>query len=197
MALDKIQPTGETGETARVKINASFDKIDSIKEDSVIKVVMKTADNGKAFINIIDEDDNNAIRASIQYEKNGALGSELILETRDSSGTLTNIMLMGANGHIINPSSGDTIQNEHDLVTAKMLTEPFRMKADLSYVDNSVINEYSGIVPPLAQTGKSNDIFHQYPTQVDTTIQSGLALHDYNHIILSFVPRYKWPKWYF
>jgi len=148
---------------------------------------MKTGGAKRADILFRDKE-TDKVRATIQYVQNGALGAELILETRDSAGALQNILLMGENGHIINPTSGETITSENDLVTAKMLTEPFRLKADLNYVDSSVINEFSGVIPPLPQTGKSNDVFHQYPTQVDTTIQDGLALHDYN---LSYFPLYQ------
>ena len=188
--LEKIKKDGsETGATSADKINLAIDRVNEVgavvPSSDVIDLVMGVGKT--ASINIIDGDTDKPM-AQVRYIENGSIGSELVLETRDANNDLLSLIILGANGHVINPTSGETITSEHDLVTAKMLSEPFRLKADVLYVDSSVINEYSGVVPPLAQTGKSNDVFHQYPNEVDTTIQGGVAMHDYS---LSYFPLFE------
>ena len=58
----------------------------------------------------------------------------------------------------------------------------FTDTATKEYVNNSIVNRYSGLNHPNIDLGKEGDKYHQFQTSADVDIQTGTASNDYYHI---------------
>ena len=62
----------------------------------------------------------------------------------------------------------------------------FTDTATKEYVNNSIINRYSGLNHPDIDLGKEGDKYHQFQTSADVDIQTGTSSNDYYHIYCVF-----------
>ena len=131
---------------------------------------------------IFKDDESGKVRALIKYSQIDADNSDLFIETRSESGHIQNMLILKANGQIENPTAGETVNSFDSLLTARMIEAPMKIKADLDYVNNAMINTFTGVGLPDPSMGKSGDQYHRYTSMTPTTIASGYSYDDSSQV---------------
>ena len=139
-------------------------------------MLIKTGGSNEAVMNVINEANGGRIVAQFLYAN-----EQMILRLKNpTTGTITNELVLSADGMVSSLTSGDMIKGFDNLLTAKMMELPMRTKADVNYVNKAVINTYAGLAEPDIAIGKTGDKYHRYTQAVEQTFITGKAFTGYH-----------------
>jgi len=146
-------------------------------EGGLPTVNLAISGGSEATINIIDLDEGKTV-GQIVYD---GLTQAIDIRLEDPVNTSNKCYLsLNIDGSVTNPTAPQEIQESDDLVVARQLEEPFRLKADIEYVNSAIVNTYAGTTVPSSTLGKDGDRYHRYASSVTQTFKQGVCLEDYS-----------------
>jgi hypothetical protein len=189
MALDLIDigtaaddGTGDDLRTSFIKTNLAITEIENkmpVLDKDNPSLEMHVSTTGLAAQMQVIDDETGHLVATMEWHK---ASQEFIFSLFDkNTGALKSGFSAMPDGTVRNPTWESSLPVFPDtLVTADLLDMALYTKAEKTYVDNAIINTYTGTTVPVDTFGKEGDKYHKYATDTLSDIITGTSFESYS-----------------